>query len=577
MAFCSFSKDCNDNSYVTVENKFITKYLPEADGFAVKVYLYGLYLCKNSEADFTLASMAEVLKTDEETLRNAFAFWEDYDLVQIISKSPFAVQYLPVKSALGRPKKVRHEQYADFNKELQRKMQRVGKFISAGEYLKYMRFLEETSIQPPALLLIAEYCIGKKGENITPSYIFNKAKKLLAEGYSTYEQVERALSGYNENENILSSLFALFGNYQRQPDENDYSSYRKWTETLGFSQDAIFATAKKLKRGSMNALDIMLEDLYNAKIQDPTVISEYLEQRETMANLTFRIARKLGVKVENPVAYVEEYVSKWCALGFDDTSLLDIALYCLKSERNSFDLMNQTVSMLAQNEITDKESVKAYLKSRGDELKLFGKLQELCGNLRKTANHLDLLKTWKEWNFTDAMILEACKRSVSSASPMPYMNKILTDWKNAEIFDIKSIPEQSTGAGTSSTPKFSYTNPTVEAANAKADREKYYANLREKAQARAEKYLQKANANARFKELSSTLSRMEISLAKAEMFEPQKLPALQSEKATLLQERQNLLASLGISESDLTPKFHCAKCSDTGFAKNGTACDCYKK
>ena len=48
MAFCSFSKD-NDNAYTIVENKFITKYLPEADGFAVKVYLYGLFLCEKKE------------------------------------------------------------------------------------------------------------------------------------------------------------------------------------------------------------------------------------------------------------------------------------------------------------------------------------------------------------------------------------------------------------------------------------------------------------------------------------------------------------------------------------------------
>ena len=71
MAFCSFSKDCDGNSYVTVENKFITKYLPEADGFAVKVYLYGLYLCKNADSDFSLSSMAEVLKTSEEKLVEA--------------------------------------------------------------------------------------------------------------------------------------------------------------------------------------------------------------------------------------------------------------------------------------------------------------------------------------------------------------------------------------------------------------------------------------------------------------------------------------------------------------------------
>ena len=41
MAFCAFSKECDDNAYTLVENKFINKYLPHADGFAVKVYLYG--------------------------------------------------------------------------------------------------------------------------------------------------------------------------------------------------------------------------------------------------------------------------------------------------------------------------------------------------------------------------------------------------------------------------------------------------------------------------------------------------------------------------------------------------------
>ena len=178
MAFCSFSKD-NDNAYTIVENKFITKYLPEADGFAVKVYLYGLFLCENTDADFSVSSMAEVLKTTEEKIKEAFAFWQDYDLVEILAQEPFTVQYLSVRSAIGRPKKIRYEQYTDFNKELQRKMQKVGKFISSGDYIKYMRFLEENVIQPQAFLLIAEYCINKQGEAVSPSYIFNKAKKFL--------------------------------------------------------------------------------------------------------------------------------------------------------------------------------------------------------------------------------------------------------------------------------------------------------------------------------------------------------------------------------------------------------------
>ena len=362
MAFCSFSKDCDGNSFVTVENKFITKYLPEADGFAVKVYLYGLYLCKTADSDFGLKSMAEVLKTTETQIMQAFEFWQDYDLVEILSKEPFAVQYLPVKSAVGRPKKVRYEQYTDFNKELQRKMQKVGKFVSAGDYLKYMRFLEENAIQPQALLLIAEYCINKQGEDISPSYIFNKAKKLLRGGASTYEQVERELSNYNAHEGDLVAIFSALGSFQKTPDENDYALYRKWTETLGFTREGIIASAKKLKRGNMHTLETLLEDLYEKGKIEPKEIESYLDEREILTNLTFRIARKLGAKVNNPATYIDEYTEKWCNYGFEDTSLLELALFCLKTERGSFECMDSMIEKLFADGLVSKESVKVFLK-----------------------------------------------------------------------------------------------------------------------------------------------------------------------------------------------------------------------
>lgn len=573
MAFCSFSKDNDGNSFVTLENKFITKYLPDADGFAVKVYLYGLYLCKNPDADFSLASMAEVLNSTEEQIVSAFDFWEDYDLVEIISKSPFAVQYLPVKSALGRPKKVRYEQYGDFNKELQRKLQTVGKFVSAGDYRKYMRFLEENPMQPQALLLIVEYCINKQRENFSPAYVFNKAKKLLKNGCSTYEQVERELSSFNAHEADLIQVFTALGSYQKQPDEGDYSLYRKWTETLDFTKDGVIATAKKVKRGSVTALDFALEELYEKGKTNAEEIENYLTERETLTSLTFRIARKLGVKVSNPATYIDEYVEKWFACGYEDATLLDVALYCLKTDRGSFDCMNAVVEKLFAGGIVAKEDVKAFLKERANEWKLFEKIREICGNVRKSAVNVSMIRTWKEWAFTDEMILEAATRSASSANAIPYMNKILTDWKKDGIFEVKDIPEKSVTANAEK----KFVSPAVDAINAKADRERYYALLREKAISKADKTLTKANQNVRFKELSAELASMEISLAKAEVFEPKKLPALLERKQALLALRGEVLAEMGIHEEELIPQFICQKCQDTGFLKNGKACDCYKK
>lgn len=576
MAFCSFSKDCDGNSQITVENKFITKYLPEADGFAVKVYLYGLYLCGSSNAEFGLKSMAEVLKCTEADVEKAFAFWEDYDLVQIVSRSPFAVQYLPVKSAVGRPKKVRYERYADFNKELQRQMQKVGKFVSAGEYLHYMRFLEETAMQPQALLLIVEYCIHKQKENVSPSYVFNKAKKLIRNGVTTYEQVEKELSNYNVHEGDLLAVLTALGGVKRAVDETDYSLFRKWTETLGFSKESVLCTAKHLKRGSMTTLDLTLEELYNAGKTDCAEIDAHLTQKEYMSNLVFRIARKLGVKVSNPATYVDEYVEKWCLYGFEESSLLDVALFCLKTERGAFEEMDGFLQKLFENGLIGKESVKSYLKGKNDELKLFSKIQEICGGIRKNATTLSLIATWRNWNFNDEMILEAASRSATSGNPLPYMNKILSDWKQQNVFSATDIPAHESDTKSTNFAKKPYQNANIDAVNAKTDRERYYALLREKAQVRADGFTAKANKNAQFKELETALSKMELALAKAEMYEPTKLPVLSEEKANLLSKRQAVLAEMGIRESDLTPQYACKKCSDTGFLRNGTACDCYK-
>ncbi|MBO5412643.1 MAG: DnaD domain protein [Clostridia bacterium] len=572
MAFCSLSKDF-DSAYTIVENKFITKYLPEADDFAVKVYLYGLFLCQNTSTEFGIRSMAEVLKTTEEKIMQAFAFWEDYDLVAILSKDPFTVQYLPVRTTMGKPKKIRYEQYADFNKELQRIMQKVGKFVSAGEYVKYMQFLEETSMQQQALLLVAEYCINKQGEAVSPSYIFNKARKLLRTGLSTYEQIEKELSNYNAHEKELLAVFSAMS-VQRTPDETDYALYKKWTETLGFSKDGVMITAKKLKRGTMNALDLTLEELYGKGKLTADEIDSYLTDRETLANLTFRIGRKLGAKVQNPTPFIDEYTEKWYNYGFDENSLLDLALYCMKTERGTFDGMHTLVSQLFADGNVSRDGVKEFLKEKNDELKLFSKMQEICGGLRKTPANLAMVTTWRDWKFNDAMILEATKQSAFSSNPIPYMNKILSNWKRAEIYEVSAIPTTPTFGATGAPAP--YQNAKLEAVNAKSDRERYYALLREKAQSRADKYLAKANGNARFKEITAKLSKMEIALAKAEVFEPVTLPTLTKEKADLLSERKAILSVLGIDEAQLSPQFSCPKCSDTGFLPSGKACNCYK-
>ena len=141
MGFCTYSKEFSLSSFTGIENQFITKYMPMADGEAVKVYLFGLYLCQNVQEEYTLAEAAKTLNCTEEKIADLFRFWEDFDLLEIVSMQPFSVRYFPADYAKGKPKRIRTEKYTEFNKAVQSLMPK--KMISASEFMKYFAVMEE--------------------------------------------------------------------------------------------------------------------------------------------------------------------------------------------------------------------------------------------------------------------------------------------------------------------------------------------------------------------------------------------------------------------------------------------------
>ncbi len=569
MSFCSFSKEFLTTSFTSVENQFITKYMPQSDGLPVKVYLYGLYLCQ-SGSDLDLEQLSSLLLSDVETVKNAFYFWEDYDLIRVISKEPFSVEYLPVSNAIGRPKKVRYDKYGDFNKELQNKMQKVGKFISYNESIKYMNFLQDNTIELDAFLLIAQYCIDKKQDKVTQNYILNKAKKFISQNLITFHDVEKELSGFNIHEEELISVFSALGTF-KAPEEGDYTLFEKWTNTYLFSLESIKAAAKTIKKGNMDILDRLLTEIHQAGKQSDAEVKAYLEESELLTSLTFTIARKLSVKINSPQTYIEEYVEKWYNYGYDETALSAIAVYCTKLSHNSFLEMDSLIEELYQRSIISDDAVDGYLSEKNKEIKLLVKIKAICPSVRITSSSLSIIQTWHDWNFSDTMILEAAKRSTETVSAIPYMNKILSDWKHKNIFSVSDIPENA--------PLFEQKkeiNKNIQALDDRAEREKYYAGLRRQAESVAEAYENRAKQNSEFEKVTSELSTFNIQLAKAKVFEPDKVSALQDKILLLRSRRKQILFDLDISESDLIPHYHCQKCNDTGFCENGKACDCYK-
>ena len=118
--------------------------------------------------------------------------------------------------------------------------------------------------------------------------------------------------------------------------------------------------------------------------------------------------------------------------------------------------------------------------------------------------------------------------------------------------------------------------PGIAAANAKSARDKWYADKRAKAEAAADRYRAIVNGSERFKQIEGALRNLNLEMAKAELYEPNRLPGLQEARADYLEERQELLAHLNVQEWQLEPQYHCAKCKDSGYQADGRLCDCYE-
>ena len=567
MGFCSYSREFSLSSYTNIENQFINKYMALADGDAVKVYIFGLYLCQNVQEEYSLAEAARTLNMNEEKIIDSFRFWEDFDLLEIVSLSPFSVRYFPADYSKGKPKRIRTEKYSDFNKAVQSMMPK--RMITPNEFEKYFAFMEQYSVKPEALILIVKYCIDLKGESISQNYILQVAKIFAAEGVTTVEQVEEKLSDYVLRGGDIAKILRALGS-ARKPEPDDYKLLKKWTDEMGFEPEIIVFTASLFKKSGLSKLDEVLGELYANKKFGKDEIKDYLARKTEIRSLTLQIARELGVYCRIADPYIDNFVSGWLAAGYDDASLISLSKYCFKREKRSFEKMDELIKKLLSQGVVSADSIVAYMQEEALEREFAARVLKAAGLARRVTNwDRDCLKNWRNWGFSDEMILKAAETAVGKNSPVPYITSVLSSWKAKNIFSPDQLEKQ---------PAAEYPKNRSEDKDAALRKrvQTYYFNLREQAEDRAAHYLRLARHDADFKSNEDAIRSAEIRLAKAEALGGDTAD-LGSSLAELKKERAALLKKLNLTEEMLVPQYKCKKCGDTGFDKNGNVCECYKK
>lgn len=142
----------------------------------------------------------------------------------------------------------------------------------------------------------------------------------------------------------------------------------------------------------------------------------------------------------------------------------------------------------------------------------------------------------------------------------------------------KKFRKGTTAPAQSSDKQTSCSDHLEAAADARAEFDRYYDELRRRALNRAEWFENCLEQDDTYRRVNGDLQALKPKIARAEIYRAPELAWLLSEQKRLEGERARRMAALNISEVDLTPQWRCNKCNDTGFhLLDGKMCDCYPR
>lgn len=428
MALCTFSNEFGDSAYTIVDNTFISEFLPEANGEAVKVYLFGLSLCsKISDEDNSLESMMIALSMTKDEVESAFLYWQDMGLVQIVSKNPFEVKFLLPRSHSGSVKIRNKEKYSDFNKQLQDIIS--DRMIGTNEYNDYYNLMETHHFDPNALLLIAKYCVSMHGKSIGKSYILAVARSFVKEGLKSYESVEQKFVEHEMKKAEIRQIMTALG-LKRDADIDERNLYFKWSEKFGFTQGVIVEVAQSLKkRGGFAKLDELLSKYYEQKLMTSEQISAYSAERDNMFETARVVVKNLGLYYQTFENVVDTYIIDWFNKGFDRETLQYVSQYCFKQSIRTLEGMGVIVQKFFKLGIVSMNSIEQYMMEivkTDEDIKLVIGALGLCRNVSNTDR--ELYRNWTEnWGLSNPQIVEVAKAVSARSSSMQFLGRTLSD------------------------------------------------------------------------------------------------------------------------------------------------------
>lgn len=435
MALVKFSSEFVANNSVNIDNVFISEFMPFANENCVKVFLFGLLKCSQPDTvDNSLEGFSLVLKLSKDDIVSAFMYWEEVNLVKILSYDPLEIRYLPIKNGSMRLRKLNEDKYKAFNIKAQEVL--AGRTITPVEFSEYYYFLEQYKMEQDALVMVMKYCTELKNNKVGYAYILTVARDWAKDGILTCEDVTRRLQEQDQAAGDIATVFKAL-KLNRTASADEYKLFLSWVHDWDFSLDTIVYLAKMVKGalGAMNKLNKLIEKCYASNIRSIKEISEFFKNQEKHFELAKIVCKRLGVRYDNLEAVVDTYIAQWLGMGFDEEAIGDLASYCFKTSVRTLQGMNKKVEQLHAQGLLTKAAMENHLQT---QIKNDGEIERILHALgiERVVINSDrtAYKTWMlSWGTTEELLNYAIEQAADKYMPLQYLNKLLSNFHNSNV------------------------------------------------------------------------------------------------------------------------------------------------
>lgn len=246
-----------------ISNLFIDKYMAQANGEFIKVYLFLLRSTQGNTV-MSLSAIADALECTERDVTRALKYWEKLNLIQLTyeSRKLTGIAFCPLPSesasvevavekepAKVEPKNIttsvsRKSLTADQIKELKQKEdvrqflyiaeQYLGRTLTKTDVDNFLYFYSQLHFSAELIEYLVEYCVSKG--SLSARYIQTVALAWSKDGITSVEEAKKASNLYNKNYFTILKSMGIKG---RNPVEAEQKFMDSWLNTMGFSLDLI--------------------------------------------------------------------------------------------------------------------------------------------------------------------------------------------------------------------------------------------------------------------------------------------------------------------------------------------------